>query len=127
MNLVVGNPLQHSLSPRLHNFVYGLENIPTTMEKFAEADIKKVVSKVKNDSIELTAVTMPHKEKVIDYLDEVEAVALEIGSVNTIVNRQGKLFGYNTDLIGIGQTLDGVAIKNKKILLLGAGRAARTT
>ena len=71
MNLVVGNPLQHSLSPRLHNFVYGLENIPTTMEKFAEADIKKVVSKVKNDSIELTALTTPPQKKKNFFLCEV--------------------------------------------------------
>lgn len=125
MNLVIGYPLAHSLSPSLHNFVYGLENIPTKMVKFEEVSIEKIINKIKNENVLLTAVTMPLKEKVIDYLDEVETVAVEIGSVNTIVNRQGKLFGYNTDILGVKQALANVEIKNKKVLLLGAGGAAR--
>lgn len=126
MNLVVGNPLRHSLSPSLHNFVYHLENIEVVMEKFEEKNTEKIINKIRNENILLTAVTMPHKEKIINYLDEVEAMALKIASVNTIINNHGKLFGYNTDLIGIRWALNGVDIKNRNVLLLGAGGVART-
>lgn len=126
MNLVVGNPLKHSLSPRLHNFVYGLENIPAVMEKYEEEEIEKIISKIKNEDIFITAVTMPHKESIIEFLDEVDTAGTKIGSINTIINRQGKLFGYNTDLFGLGRALEGIEIKNKKVLILGAGGVTKT-
>ena len=72
-------------------------------------------------------VTMPHKNAVIEYLDELDPTAKTIGSVNTILNKDGKLFGFNTDGVGALNAFEqnGIKIKGKKIMLLGAGGAAK--
>src|SRR3989339_994137 len=69
---------------------------------------------------------MPHKLAVMEYLDEVDEVGKKIKAVNTIVNKEGKLYGYNTDIVGVARALNGVEIKGKNVLLIGAGGAAKT-
>lgn len=124
-NSVIGYPLEHSLSPILHNELYCLLGIEAELIKDEDDDIKNLVSRIRNKPYGLTAVTMPHKQSIIEYLDEVEDNALEINSVNTIVNKKGKLFGYNTDVYGIEYALRDVEIKNKSVLIIGAGGVAR--
>lgn len=122
---VIGFPLAHTLSPALHNAVYEQVGIDACMETAPDEDIKRLVQLIREKPISLTAVTIPHKETIIEYLDEVDTVAREIGAVNTVINRGGKLYGYNTDVVGISIALQGVEIKGKNVIVLGAGGAAR--
>jgi shikimate dehydrogenase len=72
------------------------------------------------------SVTIPHKVEIMDYLDDIEEVAQKIGAINTIVNQEGRLFGYNTDWNGAIKAMEEkIELKNKKTVLLGAGGAAR--
>jgi shikimate dehydrogenase len=95
--------------------------------KVKVADVEKAVSGMRALGIHGLNVTMPHKSAVINYLDEVDQAAKAIGSVNTILNKDGRLFGFNTDGVGALQALreNGVEPRGKKVLLLGAGGAAR--
>lgn len=126
LNAVIGYPLEHTLSPVLHTKIYQDNNINAILLAFANQDVQALVKTIRTLPINLTAVTMPHKLEVIKYIDEVDAVAKKIKAVNTVINRQGKLYGYNTDILGVARSLQGVKIKNKKVLLIGAGGAART-
>ncbi len=124
LTAVIGHPIQHSLSPLLHNAVYEKEGVDAVMFAFENPSISELVGVIRALPIHLTAITLPHKQSVIPLLDEVDAKARAIGSVNTVVERDGKLLGFNTDVIGIAVALKDVALKNKKVLLLGAGGAA---
>lgn len=89
-------------------------------------DLQNAILGVRALGIRGCGVSMPHKVAVMQYLDEVDSVAKEIGAVNTIVNRSGKLTGYNTDFEGVRViTRDDYRVKGKKVLLVGAGGAAR--
>lgn len=125
LNAVIGFPLDHTLSPVLHNKIYQDNNIDAVMLAFANADVKALVKAIKTLNVQLAAVTMPHKEKIMDYLDVVDVMALKIGAVNAVINKGDKLYGYNTDIVGIERVLTGVEIKNKKVLIIGAGGVAR--
>lgn len=124
-NAVTGYPLGHSLSPKLHGKIYEMLGVNAVMLPYPQENIETMIDIVKTLPIQLVAVTLPHKQKVIQYLDEVEKTAKEIGSVNTVINKNGKLFGYNTDIIGIAEALKDVEIKGKNVIILGAGGAAR--
>ncbi len=124
LNAVIGFPLQHSLSPILHNFLYESIGENAVLLAFSHENVEALVDSIRTLPIHLTAVTIPHKQAVIPFLDEVDGLARELQSVNTIIQRDGKLFGYNTDLIGLKKALAGVKIKNKKVLLIGAGGVA---
>lgn len=125
LTAVIGNPIRHSLSPLLHNSFYAKEGIDAVMLAFENASIESLVTAIRALSIELTAVTLPHKQSIIPLLDEVDDVAKSIGAVNTVVNRGGKLKGFNTDVVGFARSIQGVQLKNKNVLILGAGGAAR--
>ena len=126
LTAVVGNPVRHSLSPVLHNTIYANEKVDAVMLAFENASIETLVGAIRALPIGLTAVTIPHKQKIIPLLDEVDPVATAIGAVNTVVNRAGKLYGYNTDVVGFAHALKDVPLKGKNVLLLGAGGAAHT-
>jgi len=126
LTAVFGNPVIHSLSPALHNAIYENENVDAVMLAFGNPSIEKLVSAMRALPIHLAAVTMPHKQAIMPLLDEIDGTAREIGAVNTVVNREGKLHGFNTDVVGIADALHSVALKGSNALLIGAGGAART-
>ena len=95
MNAIIGIPLEHSMSPVLHNEMYRLLDIETELIKDEYKDITSLVDRIKNNPYDLTAVTMPYKESIISLLDEVDAEAREIGSVNTVVNNLIVLYCEN--------------------------------
>ena len=126
LTAVIGDPVTQSLSPLLHNKVYENEGIDAVMLAFGNPSIEKLVAAMRALPIHLAAVTMPHKQTIMPFLDEIEAEARAIGAVNTVINSGGKLIGYNTDVVGIAAALEGAALKGVNALLIGAGGAART-
>ena len=127
---IIGKNTENSLSPLIHNQIilkYSL-NFCYLPFKVTENDLSQAIQGIRALSIKGVNVTFPYKEKVIEFLDEVEESARRIGAVNTIVNNKGILTGYNTDVIGFKKSLqeDGkFVIKEKKAVILGAGGAAR--
>jgi shikimate dehydrogenase len=127
---LIGNPVEHSFSPILHNTAFqhlGLDFIylvfTVTKESLADA-----ISGMRSLGIKGLNVTMPHKVDVIRYLDRLDETARSIGSVNTILNQKDKLIGYTTDGIGALKALKyhGADPSGKKVVVLGAGGASRS-
>jgi shikimate dehydrogenase len=126
--LVIGDPIAHSLSPRMHNAAYHAAGVSYVMAaaRVAEADLPAAISGVRALNIKGLAVTMPHKVALVSLVDELEPTAKAIGAINTIVNQNGTLMGYNTDWLGILRPLEQrTSLHNKKVALLGAGGAAQ--
>lgn len=127
---VIGKNIENSLSPFIHNQIilkYSL-NFCYLPFKVAESDLSKAMQGIRALNIRGVNITFPYKEKVIEFLDELEESAKIIGAVNTIVNNNGLLTGYNTDVIGFKKSLQEdrkFVIKQKKAVILGAGGAAR--
>ena len=126
---VIGDPIEHSLSPIMHNAAFKALKLDCTFVAFkvTPAEVGNAVCGMCALDIQGLSVTMPHKKAVISYLDEVDKTARFLSAVNTIHNRNGTLFGFNTDGVGALQALveNGVKVEGKKVLLLGAGGAAR--
>jgi shikimate dehydrogenase len=126
---VIGDPIEHSLSPVMHNAAFRAQKLDCTFVAFkvAPAEIANAVSGMRALGIQGLSVTMPHKKAVISYLDEVDETARFLNAVNTVHNRNGTLFGFNTDGTGALRALqeNGVSVKGKKVLLLGTGGAGR--
>ncbi len=128
---LIGHPVKHSLSPMMHNAAFKEVGIDKKYCYVAfdvlESDLKQVITAVKTLNIRGLNVTIPHKLAVMEYLDLIDTTAQSIGAVNTIVNNQGFLRGYNTDLLGVTNALKEAEFDptNKKIVILGAGGAAR--
>ena len=122
---VIGNPINHSLSPRLHNFWLKQNNINAIYEKIKlkEEEIENFVSKIKNQEINGCNVTVPFKKTVIPFLDRLSLEAEQTQSVNTIIFNNGDLVGHNTDISGFQKAINNLNydVKDKKILILGAG------
>lgn len=126
---IFGYPIEHTLSPVMHNSAFlhlGLDYIYLPFQ-VKEVDLKYAVLSIKALDIRGVNVTIPHKEKVIKYLDEVSDDVLKIGAVNTILNNNGKLIGFNTDKFGFIKSITqaGITLQNKKVLVLGCGGASR--
>ena len=123
--LVIGNPIEHSLSPKLHNYWIKKNNIDAVYEKkqLNENDIEGTILKVRNGEIDGINVTVPFKKFVIPYLDKLTPLANEAQSVNTIYKEKNKVIGHNTDVSGfeLGLKRINYNVKNKKIFILGAG------
>ena len=123
--LVIGNPIEHSLSPKLHNHWIKKNNIDAIYDKkqLNEGDIEGIISEVRNEKINGINVTVPFKKLVISFIDELSVEANEAQSVNTIYKENNKIVGHNTDISGFELALRGKSydIKNKKIFILGAG------
>ena len=123
--LVIGNPIEHSLSPPLHNYWIKKNNIEAIYEKqkIEEKDLKDLVVKVKERKINGVNITVPFKNKIIPHLDKLSKEAQETQSVNTIYLNENKVVGHNTDVEGFELSIKEVQfnIANKKILILGAG------
>ncbi len=126
---VIGDPIEHTLSPTIHNAAFNHLKLDFVFLAFRvkAADLENAMQGMKGLGIHGLNVTMPHKNAVIDYLDEVDSTVKFLGSANTILNRAGKLSGFNTDGVGALKALkeNDVEVSEKKVLLLGAGGAAK--
>ncbi len=123
---VIGHPIQQSISPVVHNTLYARHGLNFVFLAFDITNVKSVLLGLKHMNVSGISVTIPHKQIVGQYLDEIDDVAKEIGAINTIVHRNGKYVGTNTDWIGAVSALkEKTPITGKRIALLGAGGAAR--
>jgi shikimate dehydrogenase len=121
-----GNPVGHSLSPLMHHTAYGEMRIKALYVPFCVRNLEDAVRGIRGMDIGGVSVTIPFKSEVLRYLDELEESASRIGAVNTIVNKEGRLYGHNTDWIGFGRDLkEFMPIQGKTFGVLGAGGAAR--
>ena len=122
---VVGNPINHSFSPKLHNYWLKQNNVNAVYEKIKleENEIENFIFQIKNQEINGCNVTVPFKKSVIPFLDKLSLEAEQTQSVNTIIFQDGNLVGHNTDINGFEKAINNLnyKIKNKKILILGAG------
>ena len=123
--LVIGNPIEHSLSPKLHNYWIKKNKIDAAYDKklLNESDIKDIISQIKKENIGGINVTVPFKKTVISFVDELTSEANESQSINTIYKENDKVIGHNTDMAGfeLGLRYVNYNVKNKKIFILGAG------
>lgn len=130
MCVIIGDPVDHSLSPAMHNAAYtalGIDDQFVFTAAHVSVDkIQEAVQAVRTLGIRGLTCTIPHKMEVIPYLDTVDPIAQRIGAVNTVVNNNGILTGYNTDWLGTVLPLENVtSLAGKKVALIGAGGAAR--
>ena len=123
--LVIGNPIEHSLSPRLHNYWLNQNKIKAIYDKklINEKEIENIISQIKTGDITGVNVTVPFKKSVIPYLEKLSPEANSSQSVNTIYLEDNKIIGHNTDIAGFELSLRYYKydVKDKKVLILGAG------
>src|SRR5210317_1224899 len=123
--LVIGNPIEHSLSPKLHNYWIKSNNIDAIYEKkkLNKDELGDVVLKIKQKKIEGINVTVPFKKTIIPFLNELTAEAESTQSVNTLYLKDNKVIGHNTDIVGFETSIkkSKFNIFNKEVLILGAG------
>lgn len=124
---VVANPIKHSISPFIHNSAFEATNtngVYLAWEVDA-TELAETVANIRRYQMYGINLSMPYKEQVIPYLDQLSEEACLIGAVNTVVNREGTLIGYNTDGKGFFKSLPSFKISKKRLVLLGAGGAAK--
>ena len=123
--IVIGNPISHSLSPKLHNYWLKQNNINAVYDKIKleENEINEIIQDIKKQKIVGCNVTVPFKKKVIPFLDKLSIQAERTQSVNTIIFEKGNLIGHNTDIFGFNKAIKSLNfnLEGKKILILGAG------
>jgi shikimate dehydrogenase len=123
---LIGNPVAHSLSPVMHNQAFAATGCNAVYLAFRVTDPGVALNSVKALNVKGLSVTLPHKVVVMQYLDAIDETAARIGAVNTIVNNNGKLTGYNTDWQGAISALRArTTIDGKSTAIIGAGGAAR--
>ncbi len=126
--LVIGNPIDHSLSPKLHNFWIKKYNIDAEYTKLLldEKDLNEIVNKVRDNKLKGFNVTVPFKKKIIPYLDTLTDVAKEANSVNTVYKFNNKIVGDNTDIDGFLKSLKAINFipQNQTAFIIGAGGVA---
>jgi shikimate dehydrogenase len=126
--IVIGNPINHSLSPKLHNFWFKKNNINALYEKklLKENEIKNVILDLKKEIIHGVNVTIPFKKKIIPFLDELTPLSEKTKAVNTIYKKNKKIIGHNTDVGGFELAIKKINynVNNKKVFILGAGGVA---
>ena len=124
---VVANPIKHSISPFIHNSAFeatGINGVYLAWE-VEMGDLAETLANIRRYQMFGINLSMPYKEEVIPYLDELSDEVRLIGAVNTVVNQNGNLIGYNTDGKGFFKSLPSFTILGKKMTLLGAGGAAK--
>ena len=123
--LVIGNPIEHSLSPKLQNYWLNSNNIEAIYGKLQayDNDLKELCNNIKNGQLDGINITVPFKKKIIPHLDVLSGHALRTQSVNTVCLNNGNITGYNTDIDGFELSLKKLNydVSNKKIIILGAG------
>jgi shikimate dehydrogenase len=126
---LIGDPVEHTMSPVMHNAAYkklGLDYVYIPFRVKA-AGLAEAVAGLRALNVRGFNVTIPHKVAIIPLLDSLDSLAEKVGAVNTVVNKEGELRGYNTDAEGFLRALSGqgIKLKGKKVVVLGAGGAAR--
>lgn len=126
---IIGYPLGHSVSPVFQQAAFDHHNLDVRYEAWATtpAELQERIMGLRDEKYLGANVTVPHKEAVLAVLDEIEEVAAMVGAVNTIINRNGRLIGHNTDAIAFLQALSSIGFDplHKRALLLGSGGSAR--
>ncbi len=125
---VIGNPISHSLSPAIHNAGYAELNIDFVYVANRVEDVKSTLAGMRAlENFRGMSITIPHKIEAIQYVDTISDVDLAIGSINSVVNENGQLEGFNTDGPGALKALEGAGVdfQDKSILMVGAGGASR--
>ncbi|HEX4075061.1 MAG TPA: shikimate dehydrogenase [Candidatus Acidoferrales bacterium] len=124
---VIGSPVGHSLSPAMQNAGFAARRIDAVYVPFLVRDLRDFLGSIGAFGIRGFSVTLPHKEKILRHLDGCDPLAARIGAVNTVVVRGGgKLYGYNTDYVGVLQALEKrMPLQGSRVLIVGAGGAAR--
>jgi 3-dehydroquinate dehydratase/shikimate dehydrogenase len=124
---VIGNPIGHSLSPQLQNAGFQARGIDAVYLPFLVRDLKDFCDSIVALRMKGFSVTLPHKETILRYLDDCDELAASIGAVNTVsVRANGKLFGYNTDYVGVLRALERrMPLRGSRVLIFGAGGVAR--
>jgi len=123
---ILGRPVSHSLSPAMHNAAFRELKINAVYVAFPVTDLHQAVAGLRGLDIRGVSVTIPFKEEIITLIDELDPQAARIGAVNTVVNRSGRLCGYNTDWLGALTALKAkTSLQGQHVLILGAGGASR--
>ncbi|WP_421380001.1 shikimate dehydrogenase [Bacillus salacetis] len=127
---VIGNPIAHSMSPLMHNDAFKANGIAGHYRPFLvkSEELEKAVEGLKALGVQGFNVTIPHKRAVMPLLDEVDSLAEAIGAVNTVIRKEDRFIGYNTDGMGFLRSLRESCpfpLDDKKVLIIGAGGAAR--
>ncbi|MGH9703106.1 MAG: shikimate dehydrogenase [Candidatus Acidiferrales bacterium] len=123
---LIGNPVGHSLSPRMQNNAFVARKMNAVFLPFLVRELPDFLDAIGPLGIRGFSVTIPFKQKILPRLDRCDPLAAEIGAVNTVKVRGGKLHGYNTDYLGVLRALKGrIALAGSRVLILGAGGAAR--
>jgi 3-dehydroquinate dehydratase/shikimate dehydrogenase len=124
---VIGDPIGHSLSPLLHNTAFHARKFDAVFVPFLVRNLREFVGAMEGFGVAGLSVTIPHKETILRFLDGCDPLAARIGAVNTVVARGGgRLYGYNTDYVGVLRSLEQrMRLAGSRVLLFGAGGAAR--
>ena len=124
-HLIIGKPINHSLTPKIHNYWFKENNIQAIYEKLSpkESELKEIVKQIKTKIIYGMNVTVPYKQVILPLLEDYSDLVKETNSVNTIFNKNGKIYGDNTDVYGFENSIinEKINIQNKSVLILGAG------
>ena len=125
---VIGNPIEHSKSPLVHNYWFAKYNINSVYDKMqtTEKELNKIIDQIKSDEVDGINVTVPFKQSIIPYVDELSDIARSTNSVNTVYKKEGKIIGDNTDVFGFSQSLQDMIGKKtlKSACLIGSGGVA---
>lgn len=126
---VIGDPISHSMSPAMHNDLFEFYQIPAQFKPvhIKKGQLEEGINELKRQSYSGFNVTIPHKTDIIPFLDDLDPLSEAIGAVNTVINSNGKLIGYNTDGSGYikGLHFTMAELKEKKVLMVGTGGAAK--
>ena len=126
--LVIGNPIEHSLSPKVHNYWIKNNNIKRFMKKkLNNVQLENLVLDIRNEKISGINVTVPFKKSILPYIDVLSDEASKTQSVNTVYLNKNKIVGHNTDIIGFTMSVENIKFNiEEKILILGAGVVSST-
>jgi shikimate dehydrogenase len=123
---VMGNPVRHSLSPVMFNRAFSETGYNGVYVAFQVTAIGDGISAMRSLGIKGASITIPHKIAIRDFLDEIDPMAESIGAVNTVINHEGRLKGYNSDCLGAVKALEEITLlEGKQVAIIGAGGAAR--
>jgi shikimate dehydrogenase len=125
---VTGNPVLHSRSPDIFNAAFSLLSIDAVYTRFAASRVEEILAGVSDIGLSGFNVTSPFKEEIVPFLDNIDEAAQRVGAVNTIIVKNSRLHGFNTDIKGVKNTFsfNGVKTEGKRVLVLGAGGAAKS-